>query len=218
MEAAKPEPLDPEAATPSSSVVELPWRAFKAFTQLYDLQSGLPPLPGQRLLLLSDSRAGERLRSGLLEKQLITQAIGTPEPYRVLRGVPAGRPAIEGVPDAPLVRPMNRSPQGKAWNYTEGHCAYCGIMLIWFERYMAPTLAHVREDLPPLLSCKSCHATRNGRSLEEMRHLLQMRYFDYQQGVRFSRKQIAWLEKQGFELELPQVSFFFERIASAPAK
>ncbi len=213
MKSAKPEPGSHEAATPSSSAIELPWRAFKAFTQLYDLQRGIRPLPGQRLLLLSESRAGERLRSTLLDKRLITHAIGTEAPYRVLRGVPVGRPPMDDVPDAPLVRPVGRSPQGKAWNCTEGHCAYCGIPLSWFERYMTPTLATVRDDLPPLLSCKSCHATRNGRSLEEMRYLMQMRYFDYQQGVRFSRKQIAWLEKQGFELELPQVSFFFEGIS-----
>jgi hypothetical protein len=43
-----------------------------------------------------------------------------------------------------------------------------------------------------------------------MRHLIGMKLFEHYNGVRFDRRQIEWLRSQGFELELPDVRFWFE--------
>lgn len=206
----------PIATTPETEYelppISLPWRAFKAFMQLFDLETGLCQVDPRRLLLFSENKAGEKLRALLKERRLI---LWSEERQRhvLLHGVPLGRDSDPDYPATPIVRPVDRPVKGTAWNLTEGRCAYCGTYLSFFHHlsvYPTPALTTVTEDLPPLYACKSCHSTRGKRSLEEMREMIGMRLFEHHHGIRFSQRQIAWLKAQGYELDIPRTRFWFE--------
>ncbi len=51
---------------------------------------------------------------------------------------------------------------------------------------------------------------RGSRSLEEFRFLAGMKEFERQNGVRFNREQLTFLQQRGLELEIPHVTFWFE--------
>ena len=52
---------------------------------------------------------------------------------------------------------------------------------------------------------------RGTRSLDEMRFLAGMKEFERQHGVRFDRRQLHFLEQMGVELDIPDVTFWFEQ-------
>ncbi len=193
--------------------LELPWRTFKAFVQLFDMETGISRVSPRRLLMFSPTKAGEKIRDELAAHRLIydSQEMGR---YVLLRGVPLGRDPDLEQPEYTIVRPVARSLKGVAWNMTEGRCAYCGSRLAFFSHvsiYPTPALVTVTEELPPLFACKPCHSTRGPRSLEEMRHLLGMREFEHRHGVRFDQRQLEFLKSQGCELEIPRPAFWFEK-------
>ena len=191
--------------------IELPWRAFKAFVQLYDLDAGAPLISyrvfsHEHLLVFSETNGGELIRRQLLERRLITMDAER-QRYTVLRGIPLGRNTDQDDPLDPVVRPQTRSTTGAAWVASQGRCSYCGTPLTFFSQ-----LALSRsDDGTPLFACKSCHSMRGSRSLEEFRFLAGMKEFERRNGVRFSRKQLAFLQQMGVELDVPNVTFWFEQ-------
>ena len=200
-------------APAAKPAIELPWRTFKAFVQLFDMETGISRVTTRRLLMFSPTKAGEKIRNELAAHRLIfdSEEMGR---YVLLRGLPLGREPDPDHPGSPIVRPVSRSLKGIAWNMTEGRCAYCGSRLAFFSHvsiYPTPALVTVTEELPPLFACKPCHSTRGPRSLEEMRHLLGMREFEHRHGVRFDRRQLAFLKSRGCELEIPRPAFWFEK-------
>ena len=193
------------ATTRSPRIIELPWRAFKAFVQLYDLDEGTMRIPPGQLLVFSDTRGGELIRSQLSKYRLIT--LGHEGRYVVLRGTPLGRTPVREDPANPIVQPQTRSTTGAAWIASQGRCSYCGTPLTFFAQLALSTVI----DGAPMFACKSCHAMRGTRSLDEMRFLAGMKEFERQHGVRFDRRQVHFLEQLGVELDIPDVTFWFEQ-------
>ncbi len=194
----------------SPGEIELPWRAFKAFVQLYDLDTGAPLISyrvfsHEHLLVFSNTRGGELIRKQLLEHRLITMD-SERQRYTVLRGIPLGRQTDHDDPLDPVVRPQTRSTTGAAWVASQGRCSYCGDPLTFFAQLALST----GDDGTPLFACKSCHSMRGTRSLEEFRFLAGMKEFERQHGVRFDRRQLAFLQRMGVELDIPEVTFWFE--------
>jgi len=196
----------------SPGEIELPWRAFKAFVQLYDLDTGAPLISyrvfsHEHLLVFSNTRGGELVRKQLLERRLITMD-SEGQRYTVLRGIPLGRNTDHDDPLDPVVRPQTRSTTGAAWIASQGRCSYCGTPLTFFSQL---ALSTVIDGGAPLFACKSCHAMRGSRSLDEFRFLAGMKEFERRNGVRFDQKQLFFLKQMGVELAVPDVEFWFER-------
>ncbi|GEM_PF-2582686 len=196
--------------TRAPTQIELPWRAFKAFVQLYDLDAGAPLIAyrvfsHKHLLVFSKTHGGEIIRRQLLERRLITMD-NERQRYTVLRGIPLGRNTDHDNPLDPVVRPQTRSTTGIAWVASQGRCSYCGTPLTFFSQLALGT----GDDGAPLFACKSCHSMRGSRSLEEFRFLAGMKEFERQNGVRFNREQLAFLQQRGLELEIPHITFWFE--------
>lgn len=51
---------------------------------------------------------------------------------------------------------------------------------------------------------------RGSRSLEKLRFLAGMKEFERQNGVRFDREQLAFLQQHGLDLDIPHITFWFE--------
>ena len=111
----------------SPVIIELPWRAFKAFVQLYDLDEGTMRIPPGQLLVFSDTRGGELIRSQLSKYRLIT--LGHEGRYVVLRGTPLGRTPVQEDPANPIVQPQTRSTTGAAWIASQGPVSYTHLTL-----------------------------------------------------------------------------------------
>ncbi|MEE9494433.1 MAG: hypothetical protein V3W04_13785 [Gammaproteobacteria bacterium] len=190
----------------SSDVVEVPWRSFKAFVQLYDSNS----LQRAPVLATLASEAGARTREPLLMHGLI-RLCGDGQ-YVVQRGVPYGREGREAV--KPVVKPHARSVGGIAWVYTQGRCAYCGTSLTFFSQLV---LTQVDHHSPVMHCCRSCHATRGGRSLEEYRQHIEMQALEKRDGVRFTSSQLVYLDTLGVSLDIPKEVFWFERLQKSQA-
>ncbi len=193
--------------------IVVPWKSFKAFVQLYDI-SGMPysiPPPKEQWrheLLLYSSKIQKGTFVPLLVAGLV-EFRGDEGAWRVLKGVPLGRVHPEWLED-PIVAPQSRSDAGRAWNLTNGKCAFCGLPLA-FQKRLA--LGSPEDELngARLLSCKSCHSKRKNKSLEDFRFMLQMESFEKDAGVKFNRQQVAWLAENGFQIALPKHVFYYEQ-------
>jgi hypothetical protein len=111
-----------------------------------------------------------------------------------------------------IVYPSQGSDKGKAWVHSKGRCIYCGTALTLFKsdglsKMPAPYNTQA-------WSCKSCHSTKTGHNIEEMRLLLAMREFEEITGLRFSLDQLEFLEKHAglkpVDIMIDHYEFYFE--------
>jgi hypothetical protein len=113
-----------------------------------------------------------------------------------------------------VVYPKKSSGKGAAWMASKGHCVFCGSALTLFKRDVL-----TRMPVPysgQYLACKSCHSTKTGHTLEEMRILMAMREFEEITGLRFSLDQLSFLEKvldiKPKDIMIEHYEFYFEKM------
>ena len=185
---------------PTDPGVILPWRSFKTFVQLYDVLNGVTVSHRQKLMVHSNTIAGDRNRAPLIEHGLIAvEKIEKAIKVHYIKGAPYGRHN----PGDFLVAPEVGSAMGMAWMMTAGHCYYCGEHLHFFAK------ATLGAD--SVYACRTCHKSKGPRTLEEFRFIQSMHAFEQQHGLRFSRQQVDYLKQQhNCELDLPKITFWFE--------
>lgn len=187
--------------------ITLPWRPFKAFSQLYDAVHGAPN--NGKLLVTSKSRAGANTRDPLILARLIAvRQNGDSLDVLYQRGVPYGRDVYDG---DWVVRPDVTSVPGAAWMKSEGSCYFCGERLQFFSQLALGRGSDDTSDDTKVFMCKQCHAVKGPRGIEEFRFLMSMRNFQAQHGIRFEYAQVEFLRQRGIVLDIPRVEFWFER-------
>lgn len=97
----------------------------------------------------------------------------------------------------------------KVFAKTDGHCAYCGIVLDidWNVDHVIPKARGGSNGIDNLFAaCPTCNMSKGAKSLEQFRYILWRRLSDV---PCFSSEQKRWLASQGFT-GFGRARFYFE--------
>jgi hypothetical protein len=135
------------------------------------------------------------------------------EEFKGLFEVAIADPAVLGISHR---KKGNKSRWSRAWLKTLGHCFYCGQGMTLDETtvdHFIPSSvggSGKPENLVP--SCLRCNCAKGNHSIEDYRFALQMRAFEIENEIAFTRAQYHFLLKSGMDIGLPSHRFWFERV------
>ncbi len=206
-------------------IVHLPWRAFKAFHQMFCLanldrsltqgynaprifqkMSSMTLASADHLKKLIDAKVLHYSDTDGMSKFKLSDEAATIGFERY----------VEHKPIRIIVYPSLISDKSKGWVTCDGHCDYCGEPLTLFGKD-----AFGQKPVPltgNAWSCKVCQTLKSGgkggRTLEEFRFQMTMRCFEKESGVRFSQEQLDYLKTRDISWEnvgIQPYEFKFER-------
>ena len=202
-------------------IIEIPWRAFRSFYQLYCIEEKIgerqevskqafysaTPIP----MFHSQSKEANKYKQLLHDKGLVSFYIDPDENFQAERNKDVEPIGYETKDTKIIVSPGETSKFGAAWVRSKGRCAYCGTPLSLFAQGY---LGQVPDSTLKLFNCESCHGRKNKRTLEEFRFIMQNAKFKKATGVSFNYDQISYLTSIGLsqnQIGFKPFAFYFEK-------
>jgi 5-methylcytosine-specific restriction endonuclease McrA len=99
------------------------------------------------------------------------------------------------------------------WDKTDGRCWYCGQMMNPWRDFSIDHVIPVSEngttDFDNLVPCcRRCNLLKSHKSMSEFRRLLS----HHMHGIpSFTPRQMSYLEDKGIKLNIPHITFYFEK-------